>query len=44
MGQIACGTYKNKPDLVWTYESKLFYGDAQGSDTNALYEWWMKNA
>jgi serine/threonine-protein kinase len=44
LGQIACGTYKNKPDLVWTYDSKLFYADVQGSDMNALFEWWKTNA
>jgi serine/threonine protein kinase len=26
--------------IMWTEESQLFYGDALGSDLNALYEWW----
>ena len=44
LGQIACGIYKDKPDLVWTYDEKLFYADAQSSDMNSLFEWWNKNA
>ena len=30
-GRIACGTYNNGPDLVWTKNSDLLLADAQGS-------------
>lgn len=43
-GQLACGLYNNKPDLVWTLESELLLGDAQGPDHVNLNNWWAKYA
>ena len=43
-GQLACGTYDNKPNLAWTHESDLLLGDVQGSDHDELHKWWSKYA
>jgi Hsp70 protein len=43
-GSIACGSYKNNPDVMWTKDSQLLLGDAQGPDMNALHQWWLKYA
>jgi serine/threonine-protein kinase len=43
-GQLACGLYNNTPDLVWTLNSGLLLGDAQGPDHVNLNNWWSKYA
>jgi serine/threonine kinase PknH len=41
-GQVACGTYKGGPDVLWTRNGDLMLADAQGSDLAALHQWWLK--
>jgi serine/threonine kinase PknH len=40
-GQIACGTYEGGPDVTWTKEAELLYGDAQGPNLDQLHQWWF---
>jgi serine/threonine kinase PknH len=41
-GRIACGTYNNGPDLVWSKNSDLLLADAQGPNMDDLHNWWLK--
>lgn len=41
-GQVACGTYKGGPDVVWTRNADLLLADGQGPDMAALHSWWLK--
>jgi len=41
-GQVACGTYKGGPDVLWTRNTDLLLADGQGSDLPALHDWWLK--
>jgi serine/threonine kinase PknH len=41
-GRIACGTYNNGPDVVWSKNSDLVIGDAQGPNMDDLHNWWLK--
>ncbi|HUL98654.1 MAG TPA: protein kinase [Mycobacterium sp.] len=41
-GQVACGTFKGGPDIVWTRNEDLLLATGQGPDMNALHEWWVK--
>jgi serine/threonine kinase PknH len=41
-GRIACGTYNNGPDLVWSKNSDLMLADAQGPNIDDLHNWWLK--
>jgi serine/threonine protein kinase len=41
-GQVACGTYKGGPDVVWTRNTDLMLADGQGPDLPALHDWWLK--
>jgi serine/threonine kinase PknH len=41
-GRIACGTYNNGPDLVWSKNSDLMLADAQGPNMDDLHNWWLK--
>ena len=41
-GRIACGTYNNGPDLVWSKNSDLLLADAQGPNMDDLHKWWLK--
>ncbi len=41
-GQIACGTYNDRPDVVWTNSAKLLLADAQGPDLEELHTWWLQ--
>ena len=41
-GRIACGTYDNGPDLVWSKNSDRLLADAQGPNMDTLHEWWLK--
>ena len=43
-GSVACGTYKGTPDLIWTNDSQLILGDAEGPDLDAVHQWWLKYA
>ncbi|MGD1346762.1 serine/threonine-protein kinase [Mycobacterium seoulense] len=41
-GMIACGTYKNHPNVIWTNESKLMLCDVYGDPPalEDLHTWW----
>jgi serine/threonine kinase PknH len=43
-GMIACGTYKNHPNLIWSNESKLILSDVFGDPPAMpdLHTWWGK--
>jgi serine/threonine kinase PknH len=41
-GQVACGTYKGGPDVLWTRNTDLMLADGQGADLPALHDWWLK--
>jgi serine/threonine kinase PknH len=41
-GRIACGTYNNGPDLVWSKNEDLLLADAQGPNMDDLHNWWLK--
>ncbi len=44
-GLIACGTYQNAAEIIWTTDAKnvLSYIRASNSDVSALYQWWRAN-
>jgi hypothetical protein len=44
-GQVACGTYQNGAEIIWTTDAKnvLSYIRASNTDIPALYEWWRTN-
>ncbi|MDT5093090.1 MAG: serine/threonine kinase PknH [Mycobacterium sp.] len=39
-GMIACGTYQNEPDLIWTDNGNLMLGDITGSSIQAIFSYW----
>lgn len=41
-GQVACGTYNDSPDVVWTNDENLLLADAQGPDLEELHNWWLQ--
>jgi serine/threonine-protein kinase len=41
-GRIACGTYNNGPDLVWSKNADLLLADAQRPNMDDLHKWWLK--
>ncbi|QUR68491.1 serine/threonine-protein kinase [Mycobacterium spongiae] len=43
-GMIACGTYKDHPNVVWTNETKLTLSDVFGDPAtlDELHDWWAK--
>ena len=41
-GRIACGTYNNGADLVWSKNADLLLADAQGPNMDDLHKWWLK--
>ncbi|CAA0132111.1 Uncharacterised protein [Mycolicibacterium vanbaalenii] len=41
-GQIACGTYNDRADVVWTNDAGLLLADAQGPDLEELHTWWLR--
>ncbi|ETW24767.1 serine/threonine-protein kinase [Mycobacterium gastri] len=43
-GMIACGTYKNHPNVIWTNEEKLMLSDVFGDPAtiDELHTWWAK--
>ncbi|UXA12332.1 serine/threonine protein kinase [Mycobacterium sp. SMC-8] len=42
VGQIACGTYNDNADIVWTKDEDLLLADAQGPDLEDLHDWWLE--
>ncbi len=44
-GQVACGTYQNAAEIIWTTEAKNILSYIRGSNTDAaaLYQWWRAN-
>jgi hypothetical protein len=44
-GQMACGTYQNAAEIVWTNDAKkvLGYIRASNGDAHSLYQWWEAN-
>ncbi len=44
-GQVACGTYQNAAEIIWTTEAKNILSSIRGSNTDAaaLYQWWRAN-
>jgi hypothetical protein len=44
-GQVACGTYQNAAEVIWTTDSKNVLSRIRGSNTdvNSLYQWWRTN-
>lgn len=43
-GSMACGVYKDTPNVVWTQSAELLLGDVQGSDLEALRQWWRNES
>jgi serine/threonine protein kinase len=41
-GRIACGTYNNIPDVVWSKNADLLLGDSLGQNLEDLHNWWLK--
>ncbi|MEB3984457.1 hypothetical protein OQ968_24730, partial [Mycobacterium sp. 663a-19] len=43
-GMVACGTYKDQPNVIWTNESKLMLSDVFGDPPamEDLHGWWEK--
>jgi len=44
-GSIACGTYQNGAEIIWTTDAKniLSYIRASNTDIPSLYQWWRSN-
>ncbi|HTQ20063.1 serine/threonine-protein kinase, partial [Mycobacterium sp.] len=44
-GQVACATYKNQPNVIWSNEGKLVLSDVFGGPPpiEDLYGWWGHN-
>jgi len=44
-GQVACGTYQNAAEIIWTTDAKniLSYIRGSNTDASALYQWWRAN-
>lgn len=44
-GQVACGTYQNAGEVIWTNDGKnvLSYIRGSNTDATALYQWWRAN-
>ena len=41
-GMLACGTYNNHPNVIWTYDEKLMLSDVAGDPATIedLHTWW----
>ena len=40
-GMVACGTYNNQPNLIWTFDKRLMLSDVAGGQAVAdLHKWW----
>src|SRR5271166_2787447 len=44
-GSVACGTYQNAAEIIWTADAKnvLSYIRGSNNDVPALYQWWRAN-
>jgi serine/threonine kinase PknH len=42
-GWIACGSYNDNPEIVWTSDAKLTLGLIDGRDLANLHQWWLSN-
>jgi hypothetical protein len=44
-GSIACGTYQNGAEIIWTNDAKNVLGliHAANTDVPALFQWWHAN-
>jgi hypothetical protein len=44
-GQVACGTYQDAAEVIWTTDAKnvLSYIRGSNTDVQALYQWWRTN-
>jgi len=44
-GSVACGTYQNAAEVIWTTDAKNVLSYIRGSNTDvpALYQWWRAN-
>jgi len=44
-GSVACGTYQNGAEIIWTTDAKNILSLIHGSnnDVAALYQWWRAN-
>jgi hypothetical protein len=44
-GSVACGTYQNAAEIIWTTNAKnvLSYIRGSNNDVPALYQWWRAN-
>jgi hypothetical protein len=44
-GRVACGTYQNQAEIIWTTDAKniLSYIRASNADVPSLYQWWRAN-
>ena len=44
-GRMACGTYQNQAEIIWTTDTKsvLSYIRASNGDVPSLYQWWRAN-
>ncbi|OBI80024.1 serine/threonine protein kinase [Mycobacterium sp. 1245805.9] len=44
-GSVACGTYQNAAEVIWTTDAKNILSLIRGSnnDVQALYQWWRAN-
>jgi hypothetical protein len=44
-GSLACGTYQNGAEIIWTTDAKniLSYIRASNTDVPSLYQWWRAN-
>ncbi|BBZ46084.1 hypothetical protein MPRM_33650 [Mycobacterium parmense] len=44
-GQVACGTFQNQAEVIWTIDDKKVLSLIRGStnDVPSLYQWWQAN-
>ncbi len=44
-GSVACGTYQNAAEIIWTTDAKnvLSYIRASNTDVPTLFQWWQAN-
>ena len=44
-GSVACGTYQNAAEIIWTTDAKNVLSLIRGSNTDVptLYQWWLAN-
>jgi hypothetical protein len=42
---VACGTYQNAAEIIWTTDAKTVLSYIRGANTDvpALYQWWKTN-